>query len=118
MATTKRLLIVGAGGFGREVLCWARDVEPTQSEWKIGGFLDANRAALDGLDVPLGILADPAVFEPSETDRYICAIGDQATKRRVVSDLQARGAEFSTLVHPSFIIGVETGTAWCRERGS
>jgi len=88
----KRLLIVGAGGFGREVLCWARDVAPTQSEWSIGGFLDANAAALDGFDVPLEILGNPAEFAPAETDRYVCAIGDPATKQRLVAGLAARGA--------------------------
>ena len=101
----KRLLIVGAGGFGREVLCWARDVEPTQSVWRIGGFLDANPAALDGYELSVGILGDPSTFEPSETDRYLCAIGDPATKRRVVEGLLARGARFSTLVHPSVVVG-------------
>ena len=103
----KRLLIVGAGGFGREVLCWARDVAPTQSEWRIGGFLDANAAALDGFDVPLEILGDPAEFAPAETDRYICAIGDPATKQRVVTDLLSRGAQFTTLIHPSVIMGAD-----------
>ena len=101
----KRLLIVGAGGFGREVLCWARDVEPTQREWQIGGFLDSNAAALDGFDVPLEILGDPAEFAPAETDLCICAIGDPATKQRVVTGLAARGAKFATLIHPSVIMG-------------
>ena len=103
----KRLLIVGAGGFGREVLCWARDVAPTQSEWRIGGFLDANAAALDGFDVSLEILGDPAEFAPAETDRYICAIGDPATKQRVVTGLASRGAQFATLIHPSVIMGAD-----------
>ncbi len=103
----KRLLIVGAGGFGREVLCWARDVEPTQAEWEIGGFLDADPAALDGFDVPLKILGDPAEFAPAEMDRYICAIGDPATKQRVVTGLLVRGARFSILIHPSVIMGAD-----------
>ena len=102
----KRLLIVGAGGFGREILCWARDVEPTQSEWRIGGFLDANPGALDGFAVPLKILGDPAEFAPAETDLCICAIGDPATKQRIVTGLAARGAQFATLIHPTAVIGL------------
>lgn len=101
----KRLLIVGAGGFGREVLCWAQHVEATQSDWRIGGFLDANPAALDGFDVPLGILGDPEDFGPAATDLFVCAIGDPAAKRRVVKGLLARGAQFFSLIHPSVIIG-------------
>ena len=102
----RRLLIVGAGGFGREVLCWARDVEPTQSEWRIGGFLDANPTAFDGFDVPLEILGDPAEFAPAATDLCICAIGDPMIKKRVVTGLAARGAQFTTLIHPTAVIGL------------
>lgn len=101
----KRLLIVGAGGFGREVLCWARDVEPTQSEWELGGFLDANPAALAGFDVPLGILGDPAEFTPSATDRFVCAIGDPVIKQRVMARLADSRAQFSNLIHPSVVRG-------------
>jgi sugar O-acyltransferase (sialic acid O-acetyltransferase NeuD family) len=103
----KRLLIVGAGGFGREALCWARDVEPTQSEWKIGGFLDANPAALDGFDVPFKILGDPATFAPPETDLFVCALGDPLAKQVVITGLAARAAHFVTLIHPSVIVGAD-----------
>jgi sugar O-acyltransferase (sialic acid O-acetyltransferase NeuD family) len=113
----KRLLIVGAGGFGREILCWARDAEPTQPEWKIGGFLDGNPAALDGFNVPIGILGDPAEFAPAETDRYVCAIGEPVARQRVVTSLLARGAKFATLIHPSVVIGADcrigTGCVLC-----
>ncbi|MGA2084589.1 MAG: acetyltransferase [Terracidiphilus sp.] len=101
----KRLIIVGAGGFGREVLCWARDIESTQSEWRIGGFVDANSAALDGYGVGVRILAELEEFAPVSEDLCICAIGDPATKRRVVMGLLERGAQFATLIHPSVIIG-------------
>ena len=82
-------------------------MEPTQSEWRIGGFLDGNAAALDGFDVPLKILGDSAEFAPAETDLCICAIGDPATKQRVVTFLAARGAQFATLIHPSVIMGAD-----------
>ena len=42
-----RLLIIGAGGFGRELLGWALGVPPGARDWAIGGFLDANPAALE-----------------------------------------------------------------------
>jgi len=108
---------VGAGGFGREVLCWAREIEPTQSEWKVGGFLDSNTAALDGYEAGVEILGDPEEFEPKESDCFACAIGDPAAKRRVVSTLLKRGAVFVTLIHPSAIVGghcqVGTGSILC-----
>jgi len=36
----KKLYIIGAGGFGREVLGWARQCPSCGSEWIIGGFID------------------------------------------------------------------------------
>jgi sugar O-acyltransferase (sialic acid O-acetyltransferase NeuD family) len=105
----KRLIIVGAGGFGREVLCWARDIEPTQSKWKIGGFLDIDPAALDGYEIELEVLVDSAEFKPRETDLFTCAVGDPSAKERIVSNLLARGAKFATLIHPSVVIG-----AYCK----
>ena len=46
----KKLIIVGAGGFGREVYNWAMDVQKVNNEWKIGGFLDKNPRALEKYD--------------------------------------------------------------------
>ena len=42
----KRLLIIGAGGFGRAVLAWARDIEANQDDWEIEqlGISSATRA--------------------------------------------------------------------------
>ncbi|MDQ3813969.1 MAG: acetyltransferase [Armatimonadota bacterium] len=100
----KRLLIVGAGGFGREVLEWAQDVDGTQRDWEIGGFLDANPAALDGFTCAYCTLGDPAAFTPTADDRLICAIGDPATKLRVCRDLKNRGGQFITLIHPTAIV--------------
>lgn len=101
----KRVLIVGAGGFGREILSWARHVEPLDSKYKIGGFLDANPAALAGFELGTSVLGDPATFQPEKNDVFVCAIGDPATRHRVVSGLASRGAHFVSLIHDSVIMG-------------
>jgi len=101
----KRLLIVGAGGFGREVLNWVRDIPKQIRNWEIGGFLDANPAALDGYDCGLPILADPMNYHLQDDDCLICAIAQPATKLRVCRYLINNGAKFITLIHPSAIIG-------------
>lgn len=103
-----RLLIVGAGGLGREVLGWARAIEPTQKEWRIAGFLDANPKALEGLGHHEQVLADPATYTPEPEDRFICAVGDPRTRLRICRDLKARGARFVTLIHPSAVLGPAT----------
>jgi sugar O-acyltransferase (sialic acid O-acetyltransferase NeuD family) len=101
----RRLLIVGAGGFGREVLRWADDIAAEGCEWEIGGFLDADPAALDAYECGYKVLSSPAEYHPSDDDLLVCAIGDPATRMSVAADLTSRGAAFATLVHPSAIVG-------------
>ena len=101
----KRLLIVGAGGFGREVLAWALDLPACGQEWQIGGFLDANPAALQGYPCGLPVLGDPMNFAPSEDDFLVCAIGDPAQRLRLCRHLKERGGHFLTLIHPTAVIG-------------
>jgi sugar O-acyltransferase (sialic acid O-acetyltransferase NeuD family) len=96
-----RLLIIGAGGFGREVLQWARDVPADRRDWELGGFLDARPGALDGFGVNLPIVGDPTGYRPGPGDCFLCALGDPDTKLRLTRGLKERGASFVTLVHPS-----------------
>jgi sugar O-acyltransferase (sialic acid O-acetyltransferase NeuD family) len=98
-----RILIVGAGGFGREVLLWARDAWPEQAA-KIAGFLSADAGRLNGHTASLPVIADPAAFEPEPGDALLLAIGIPETRRRVAEDLLSRGAEFLTLIHPTAIV--------------
>jgi sugar O-acyltransferase (sialic acid O-acetyltransferase NeuD family) len=94
---------VGAGGFGREVLLWARDAWPEQAA-KIAGFLSADAGRLNGHAASLPVIADPAAFEPKLGDALLLAIGIPETRRRVAEDLLSRGAEFLTLIHPTAIV--------------
>lgn len=98
----RRVLIVGAGGFGREILHWVdmalkADAAP---DWEIGGFLDQNPQALDGYAVDVPIVGDPATYDPRPDDVFLCAIGDPRTKLRVCRQLVDRGADFPAWVHP------------------
>ncbi len=100
----KRVLIVGAGGFGREVRAWLEDSLPVGGEWTIGGFLDDDpRASVAGRDLP--IVATIKGYEPSPSDRLVMALGSPATKLRLGEMLIERGAEFLTLLHPTAVIG-------------
>lgn len=100
-----RLLIIGAGGFGREVWQWAQAVPSTQRDWEVVGFLDANPKALAGFDLPGKIVGDPAEFVPAKGDCFACAIADPATKLRLCEGLKGRGARFVSIIHPAALVG-------------
>jgi sugar O-acyltransferase (sialic acid O-acetyltransferase NeuD family) len=99
----RRILIVGAGGFGREVLQWARDAWPDHTEG-IVGFLSAQSDRLDGFDGVPDILGSPDAYAPVAGDKLLLAIGVPYIRRRVAEYLLSRGAEFLTLVHPTAIV--------------
>jgi sugar O-acyltransferase (sialic acid O-acetyltransferase NeuD family) len=105
MNEMKRLLIIGAGGFGREVLSWCLQDAAYTKEWEVAGFLDSNPAALDKHTCEFGILGDPSTYSPSGDDLFVLAIGDPKTKLRLCKSLKERGASFTTLLHPTVVIG-------------
>ena len=101
----KRVIIVGAGGFGREVLNWAEDHPDCGKTWEIAGFLDDNSRALDGCNYEVPILGATTDHQPAADELFLCAIGTPAIKRTVCQGLLDRGGVFFTLVHPSVIMG-------------
>lgn len=103
VAQVRRILIVGAGGFGREVLRWARDAWPDHAD-KIAGFLSADPSVLRDYETGVPLLGSPAAFMPEPGDGFLLAIGIPGVRRRVTEDLERRGALFLTLVHPTAIV--------------
>ena len=99
----RRLLIVGAGGFGREVLQWARDSWPDHAG-RIAGFLSDDPRRLDGFSTGLTILGPVASYEKLPGDYLLLGIGVAYSRRMVAESLTARNAEFVTLVHPTAVV--------------
>ncbi len=100
----KNLILIGAGGCGREVLQWAKDVNRASPRWKIKGFLDDNPNALDGKACDAKIIGTIADYSPQDDDEFLCCLGTSATRERVFNTLQARGARFTTLAHPTAVV--------------
>lgn len=101
----KRVTIVGAGGFGREVFNWAKDHPDCGKAWEISGFLDDDPQALEGFDYEAPILGTVAEHQPAADELFLCGIGTPEIKRMVCQQLLDCGAVFLTLVHPSVILG-------------
>ena len=112
----RRILVVGAGGFGREVLQWARDAWPDHAA-RIAGFLSADDRALDGFDTYPPIVSTPDAYVAAAGDKFLLGIGVPYARRKVAESLLARGAEFLTLVHPTAIVAasatIEDGAILC-----
>lgn len=101
----KKLLILGAGGFGREVHSWLSDWCSKNSDVEIVGFIDDNLSALDGFDGTPPIISRISDYQPSVDEFIVCAIGNPQIKKTIIGILLSKKARFFTLQHPSAIIG-------------
>ena len=97
------IIIVGAGGFAREIYYWANDTFSNEN-YKIKGFLSYNQKDLEGFNIKTDIIGDDDNYKIEENDRFVIAIGDIGIKKRAVSRLKKRGAKFISLIHPTALI--------------
>lgn len=109
-----KLLIIGAGGFGRSV---AEAVVLAQSHDLIG-FLDDRWPGLESVgDVPvLGRLNDPIGLGQwrASAALAVVAIGDNLARAAACQALQAAGFKLATVVHPrAFVSPSATVAAGC-----
>lgn len=103
----KGLVIIGAGGFGREVLQYAIDMLRANLDvgWDIVGFLDDNISALDEYECEYKVVGKISGHEVNCDNVYICAIGDPLVKARICHEFLNKGANFINIIHPSAYIG-------------
>jgi sugar O-acyltransferase (sialic acid O-acetyltransferase NeuD family) len=95
------IAIVGAGGFGREVLMLLHQINQARPTWHILGFYDDNRElppTINGFPY-LGTLAD---LNRREAPLALAlAIGDPRVKARLCQQLSPGQFHFPVLIHPS-----------------
>lgn len=101
----KHLVIIGAGGFGRELCLAARHSLGYGTEFDIKGFLDLNVSALDGFEGYPAVLGTPDGYEIEEDDVFISALGNVQLRRRNVELVGGRGGKFISLIHSSASVG-------------
>jgi sugar O-acyltransferase (sialic acid O-acetyltransferase NeuD family) len=97
---TRDIVIVGAGGFGREVLQYVRDTFTDPSAYRVKGFLDDAPHDLAGVELGADLLGDTLGYEVRAHDVFLVAVGSPAHRRSLSCRLAERGARFLTLVHP------------------
>jgi sugar O-acyltransferase (sialic acid O-acetyltransferase NeuD family) len=103
------LLIVGCGGFGREVADIVDAINDAAPTWHLLGFVDdepspANRERIELRgSVILGSVATARSTNP-EAD-FVVGIGNAPTRKKIADFLEAAGLNPAVLVHPSAVIG-------------
>lgn len=101
----KQIIIVGAGGFGRELLQWIKDINKIEKEWIIKGFIDDDLSALDKYECDYKVIGTIKDWQPKEDEVFACAIANPKIKEKIVTELKIKGAKFEQIIHPRATMG-------------
>lgn len=96
----KDIVIVGAGGFGREVAWLIESINKESNRWNLLGFVD-DTEILQGKKVNgYSVLGDLNWLVDKELN-VVVAIGDPIGKKRIVEKLKSSKNCYPTLIDPS-----------------
>jgi len=98
------VIIIGAGGQGRVIADAVQCSFRNSGGFMLGGFLDDKfgRGAEESGGVKiLGRIAD---LHRVPHDAVVVGIGDNATRQKLFADLEARGENLISIVHPDAVI--------------
>lgn len=103
----EKIVIVGAGGFGREVKMLIDQINLKEFKYEFLGYYDDGfeKGSIINTNKVLGSIDD--LTKSDEMLNVIVAIGSPEIKRKIVEKLTNSKINFPTLIHPSVIIGNE-----------
>lgn len=110
---TKSLVIVGAGGFGREVLDVVAAINDTSVVplWHVAGVVDdtpseSNLDLLQRRGIRFLGTTEEGIKDVSAT-HYVVGVGSPAARERIAEKFDAAGLQAATLVHPATTTGFD-----------
>ena len=100
MPAEKRLLIVGAGGFAREVAWLAESLVEAGQAIRIVGFAD-DKVMLDGQTLHgYPVVSLEAACSELRPDEFVIAVGSPMSREALATKALAEGMAPATLIHP------------------
>lgn len=103
----KRVVILGAGGLGRQALAQLQVDHSHGIDWVIAGFLDERGPAVVPEALYYPWLGYPETFLPQADHIFVAAVGDPQSREKQVRPLLAKGAQFIS-VRTSTRLGART----------
>jgi len=101
----KKIIIFGAGGFGREVKMLIDQINANSLQWEFLGYVDEGKKAGDKIN-NYPILGGVDYINKLQQDTYLVfAIGDPATKAKLESYIKNPKISYGILIHPNVYIG-------------
>jgi sugar O-acyltransferase (sialic acid O-acetyltransferase NeuD family) len=102
MSKMKKLVLIGAGGFGREVAWLVDRINQHSPTWELLGFVDDDVSKVDTMFYNLPIIGNVEWLNHQSDEIFAaCCIGNTRIREAVVSRLEGR--KFATLIDPTVI---------------
>lgn len=102
----KKIIVIGAGGFAREVKFLIHDINRKEKEYEFLGYLVSDLSQLSELDSKDEVLGDFSWFdEHNEIINVAIGIGNPKTRINIGDELSGRYSNliFPPLIHPNVI---------------
>mgnify|MGYP000022805364 FL=1 len=100
-----KIVIIGASGFGREVLWTLHDCNEKLKRYEILGFIDEdellNGKSVNGFPILGGL--DWFLTKDAKDVECVIAISDPKTRKNILNKLEKQKVSFATIIHPSVI---------------
>lgn len=100
----KDLVILGAGGFGREASLLVEEINAARANgglWNLLGFIDEDETRWGNVLRGYPVLGGwEALYSLPEKVKVICVVADPAVKQKMVNTVAELGRQFATLIHP------------------
>lgn len=106
----ENIVIVGAGGFGREVAWLIEDINKMGRKWNIVGFVD-DEDSLEGKEINGYKVIGNIDWLKDQQYSVVCAVGNPKIKKHIIDRLKYSKNIYPILIHPSVILSdkVEIG---------
>lgn len=96
------LVIIGAGGFGREVAWLIEDINKKRLKWNVLGFVDEDES-IQGTEINGYKVIGTLDWLKEQKISVVNAIGDPIIKKKITDKLQGSHNIYPVLIHPSVI---------------
>lgn len=117
-----KIVIVGAGGFGKEVLSTLWECNKQNKKYNVAGFVDNDKSLKGQMINDIPVLGNFNWFSTKDAQsvKSVVAIGDSIVRQKVVKKLEKLNVKFTIIIHPSVTLSkfVELGEGTIIQAGS
>lgn len=115
----KKIIILGAGGFAREVAWLIEEINSEHEEWYLEGFIEEGNKNVGAVLNNYKILGDFEWIKNNEYENlfYVCAVGDPTLRIKFSEAAENLNVKPAILIHPNAKISnyssIDEGTIIC-----